>query len=75
MHGATRSRADEGIDTAGICDGRVVVITGAARGIGRSHTPAFAEGADVVVNDLGAEGNGCGSSDSPAGEGVDTYEA
>jgi NAD(P)-dependent dehydrogenase (short-subunit alcohol dehydrogenase family) len=39
---------------AGICDGRVVVITGAARGIGRSHALAFAaEGARVVVNDLG----------------------
>ena len=38
----------------GICDGRVVVITGAGRGLGRSHALAFArEGAKVVVNDLG----------------------
>src|SRR3546814_8393157 len=57
---------------SGICDGRVVVITGAARGIGRAHALAFAaEGAKVVVNDLGAEVNGRGSSDGPAGEVVD----
>src|SRR3546814_18751805 len=57
---------------SGICDGRVVVITGAARGIGRAPALAFAaEGAKVVVNDLGAEVNGRGSSDGPAGEVVD----
>lgn len=39
----------------GMCDGRMVVITGAARGVVRAHTLAFAEGAKVVVNDLGAE--------------------
>ena len=38
----------------GICDGRVVIVTGAARGLGRAHALAFAaEGAKVVVNDLG----------------------
>jgi NAD(P)-dependent dehydrogenase (short-subunit alcohol dehydrogenase family) len=38
----------------GICDGRVVIITGAARGLGREYALAFAaEGAHVVVNDLG----------------------
>ncbi|HVV22583.1 MAG TPA: SDR family oxidoreductase [Pseudonocardiaceae bacterium] len=37
----------------GLCEGRVVVVTGAARGIGRSHALAFAvEGARVVVNDV-----------------------
>ncbi|MDY7104686.1 MAG: SDR family oxidoreductase [Actinomycetota bacterium] len=57
---------------SGICDGRVVVITGAARGIGRAHALAFAaEGAKVVVNDLGAEVDGRGSSGGPAGEVVD----
>ena len=38
----------------GICNGRVVIVTGAARGLGRAHALAFAaEGARVVVNDLG----------------------
>jgi NAD(P)-dependent dehydrogenase (short-subunit alcohol dehydrogenase family) len=56
----------------GICDGRIVVITGAGRGIGREHALAFAsEGAKVVVNDLGAEVDGSGSSAGPAGEVVD----
>ena len=53
----------------GICDGRVVIVTGAARGIGREHALAFArEGAKVVVNDLGVELDGSGGGSGPAGE-------
>jgi NAD(P)-dependent dehydrogenase (short-subunit alcohol dehydrogenase family) len=60
----------------GICEQRVVIITGAGRGIGREHALAFArEGAKVIVNDLGAEVDGTGSSTGPAGEVVDLIRA
>lgn len=51
----------------GICDGRVVIVTGGARGIGREHSLAFArEGAKVVVNDLGGKTDGTGTDASAA---------
>jgi NAD(P)-dependent dehydrogenase (short-subunit alcohol dehydrogenase family) len=52
---------------SGICEDRIVIITGAGRGLGRAYALAFAQaGAKVVVNDLGT---------SLAGEGRDTSVA
>jgi NAD(P)-dependent dehydrogenase (short-subunit alcohol dehydrogenase family) len=60
----------------GICDGRVVIVTGAARGLGRAHALAFAaEGARVVVNDLGVELDGTSARSEPAEEVVEQIRA
>jgi NAD(P)-dependent dehydrogenase (short-subunit alcohol dehydrogenase family) len=56
----------------GICEGRIVIVTGAGRGIGREHALGFArEGARVVVNDLGVARDGTGGSAGPAQDVVD----
>lgn len=60
----------------GILDGRVAVITGGGRGIGRSHALRLArEGASVVVNDLGVAGDGSGPDKGPAHEVVNEIVA
>ena len=56
---------------AQLCEGRVAIVTGAGRGLGREHALLLAaHGAKVVVNDVGAKADGSGRDDSPAAETV-----
>ena len=60
----------------GICDNRTVIVTGAARGLGRAYALAFAaEGANVVINDIGASLGGEGRDTSAADAVVDEIRA
>jgi len=61
---------------AKILEGKVAVVTGAGRGIGRGEAIALAEaGAKVVVNDLGGGGDGVGSDAAPAQQVVEEIKA
>ncbi|MCP3910307.1 MAG: SDR family NAD(P)-dependent oxidoreductase [Actinomycetia bacterium] len=60
----------------GSLDGRVIIVTGAGRGVGREHALLIArEGAKVVVNDLGGEQDGSGADTGPAAEVVAEIKA
>jgi len=60
----------------GMCEGRVAIVTGAGRGIGREYALMLAEqGAKVVVNDLGGTRDGSGADVGPAQEVVDEIRA
>ena len=61
---------------AGICEGRVAIVTGAGRGIGRAEAMLLAaEGARVVVNDLGGAATGEGRDAGPAAQVVEEIRA
>jgi NAD(P)-dependent dehydrogenase (short-subunit alcohol dehydrogenase family) len=59
-----------------MCEGRVCIVTGAGRGLGREYALSLAQhGAKVVVNDLGGDRDGTGADTGPAQEVVDEIKA
>jgi NAD(P)-dependent dehydrogenase (short-subunit alcohol dehydrogenase family) len=61
---------------AGMCEGRICIITGAGRGIGRDYALMLAEqGAKVVVNDLGGARDGTSADAGPAQQVVEEIKA
>ena len=61
---------------ARLCEGRVAIVTGGARGVGREHCLMLAEhGAKVVVNDLGGDRAGKGNDAGPAQQVVNEIKA
>jgi NAD(P)-dependent dehydrogenase (short-subunit alcohol dehydrogenase family) len=67
---------EHSISSGRLCEGRICVITGAGRGIGREYALMLAEhGAHVVVNDLGGDRTGTGADAGPAQQVVDEITA